>query len=242
MSDKPFDRQAYDFPIEGWCATEIFWALERFFAPEGGFSKPGPVCEIGVHHGKFLIGAHNALGGTKALGIDIFEDQARNVDGSGKGSLESFRSAIAAHALRPGEVDSLAMDSFEIGARDIDELLSRYGRFKVFSVDGGHTPEHVMNDMRIAQEMTAQDGIILVDDFFAPHWPGVTEGMHRLFASHGVRFAPFLSLTNKLFLTGLSFHERALQHARQVTPELAGQFEFRPVSFFGYPSLSGVGY
>ena len=242
MSEKPFNASAYEFPIEGWCATEIFWALERLFAADGGFSRPGPVCEIGVHHGKFLIGAHNALGGMRSLGIDIFEDQGRNVDGSGKGSLESFRGAIANHAVRPDAIDSLAMDSFELGVREIDELLSRYGRFKVFSVDGGHTPEHVINDMRVAQEMTAQDGIILVDDFFAPHWPGVTEGLHRLFASSGVRFAPFLSLTNKLFLTGLSFQTRALEHARRITPELSNRFEFRPVTFFGYPSLSAVGF
>lgn len=241
MEALKFDASRYQAPIIGWCADEIFFALEAFFRSEEPFSQPGPICEIGVHHGRFLIGAHNALGGTRALGIDLFEHQERNVDGSGEGSREMLRAAMA-HAVNSAQIDARQDDSLGLGLREIDEILTRYGRFKVFSVDGGHTPEHVTNDMRIAQELTAQDGLILVDDFFSPHWPGVTEGLSALFQSRQCRFAPFLYLENKLFLTGISCRERALEHTRIVIEALKGHIEFRPVTFFGYRCWSGVRY
>ena len=44
----------------------------------------GPVAEIGVHHGKFLIPlVGNALRAEPAVAIDLFEDQSANVDTSG---------------------------------------------------------------------------------------------------------------------------------------------------------------
>lgn len=236
-----FVASRYQSPIIGWCADEVLFALENFFRCAKPFSKPGPICEIGVHHGRFLIGAHNALGGVRALGIDLFEQQERNVDGSGEGSREMLRAATA-HAVNPAQIDTRPGDSLDLGLPEIDEIRTRYGRFKVFSIDGGHTPEHVVSDMRIAQELTAQDGLILVDDFFSPHWPGVTEGLHALFQSRQCRFAPFLYLENKLFLTGISCRERALDHARIVIDALKGHIEFRPVTFFGYRCWSGVRY
>lgn len=239
MEALTFDASRYQTPIDGWCADEVLFALEAFFRSEEPFSAPGPVCEIGVHHGRFLIGAHNALGGVRAVGIDLFEQQERNVDGSGQGSTEKFRDAMR-HAVNASQIDMWPGDSMDLGLGDIDELRSRYGRFKVFSVDGGHTPEHVINDMRIAQESTAQDGLILVDDFFSPHWPGVTEGLHALFQSRQNRFLPFMYLENKLFLTGVSCRDRAVEHARIVVEALKGHIEFRPVMIFGYRCWSGV--
>lgn len=241
METLVYDAARYQAPIEGWCADEVLFALEAFYRGAEPFSPNGPVCEIGVHHGRFLIGAHNALGGARAVGIDLFDQQERNVDGSGEGSLDTFHANLS-HAVSPSRIDTIRADSLAFGAREIDDLLSRYGQFKVFSIDGGHTAAHVINDMRIAQEVTAQDGLILIDDFFAPHWPGVTEGLSALFHSRQVRFAPFMYLANKLFLTGISCREKALAHSRIVTDALKGHIEFRPVSFFGYPSLSGVGF
>jgi hypothetical protein len=231
----------YDLDIKGWCANEIMFALEVLFSSERNFSQPGPIGEIGVHHGRFLIGAHNALGGARSLGIDIFEDQGRNVDGSGEGSLRSFREAISRFAVNGSQIDTMQIDSFDLTGRHLDEIYSRYGRFKLFSVDGGHTPEHAINDFKIAQDLTAQDGIILVDDFFSPHWPGVTEGIYRFLNSKQNKFAPFLLMTNKLFFTGISFHQRAIDFSRNIIQPLH-HIEFRPISIGGYNAMSGVAF
>jgi hypothetical protein len=242
MTVPAFDGGKYSNEIAGWCADQVPYSLEILFKSEAAIAEPGPIAEIGVHHGKFLIGAHNALGGQKALGIDLFDDQSRNVDGSGQGSLGHFRDAIAKFAAKPDLIDPMIFDSMEIGFEQIDEIYARFGRFKVFSVDGGHTPGHVINDLSVAQQLTSQNGVILVDDFFSPHWPGVTEGLMRFFLAGQNKFVPFLFLTNKLYLTGLSCHGRALAGARIVAEQLSDHIEFRPVSIFGYSALSGVGY
>ncbi len=176
MSIPAFSMDRYRTDIEGWCADQIFFALEVLLSSDAAFGREGPICEIGVHHGKFLIGAHNVLSGQRALGIDIFEDQARNVDGSGLGSLAHFREAIAKYAKQPSAIDPMAADSMDLSPGDLDEIARRFGRFAVFSIDGGHTVAHVQNDLVIAEQLTRQDGIILIDDFFRPALAGGHRG------------------------------------------------------------------
>lgn len=239
MDIPSFVSSRYEAPIRGWCAPEVLFALEVYFQSEEAFSTPGPICEIGVHHGRFLIGAHNALRGARALGIDLFDQQQLNIDGSGHGSMEAVLANLS-HAVNRSQIDLMQADSFALGSRELDEMLSRYGRFKVFGIDGGHTSAHVINDMRIAQDVTALDGVIAIDDFFSPHWPGVTEGIAVTFLNRQFRFAPFMYLENKLFLTGISYRDRALAFCHYITEALKDRIEFRPVDIFGFRCVSGV--
>src|SRR6185503_9184782 len=92
----------------------------------------GGACEIGVHHGKFLIALHNLLGGNKrSLGLDLFEDQTRNLDGSGRGSLEICKANIAKYARNPDLIDLISCDSLTLKARQIQELHRDYGSFAI---------------------------------------------------------------------------------------------------------------
>jgi hypothetical protein len=228
----------HNLPIEGWAATEIFKVLEGLVQCDEPWFKAGPICEIGVHHGKFLVTAHNVLGGVRALGIDVFEDQARNVDGSGQGSMEAFLAGVNGYASCPGNISTWQMDSLELGHDDATRLKETIGKVKLFSVDGGHTAVHVINDVRFAEQVTAQDGIILIDDFCNPHWPGVNEGIGELFRSGAPRFAPFLYLQNKLFLCGLSFHARALASLDQALAPIRSTLDAKLVALYGYSALS----
>jgi len=52
----------------------------------------GNVAEIGVHHGKLFILLYLlARGDERAVAVDLFADQTRNVDQSGAGDLDKFR-------------------------------------------------------------------------------------------------------------------------------------------------------
>lgn len=236
---------SFDLPITGWCSPDIFVALDGLRRCDNPWFTAGPICEIGVFHGKFLVTAHGALGGVKALGIDVFEDVQRNIDGSGvdesgKGLLASFRESVAKHALAPGMVSHWAMDSFDLSVNDVQRVLDVLGTVKLFSIDGGHTAEHVINDMNFAQQVVPQDGIILVDDMHNPHWPGVGEGLAKLYLTGSPKFAPFLFLANKLFLCGLSFHARALASLDQALAPLRDRIEFRPVTMYGHKAMAGI--
>jgi len=231
----------HDLPIEGWAHPHIFALLQGLMGHPDPWFRAGPICEIGVHHGKFLITAHNVLGGPPTLGIDVFEDRARNVDNSGEGSLLSFQANVHAHAAAPEAIRSWQADSLELTWDDAVRLRDQIGRVRLFSIDGGHTPVHVLNDYAFAEQVTAQDGMIVVDDFCNPHWPGVNEGLARLYLNGQPRFTPFLFLENKLFLVGHSLHRRALESVDFAMQGFRHRYDLRPVSFYGHAGLSALG-
>jgi hypothetical protein len=79
--------------VQGWCnrtALEISGGLIGHIQSLG--IRRG-ACEIGVFHGKFLIGLANTVHEYGSPAIDIFNHQWLNVDGSGGGSQE-IRPAI----------------------------------------------------------------------------------------------------------------------------------------------------
>jgi hypothetical protein len=140
----------------------------------------GNLCEIGVHHGRlFLLLALSRQAGETALAIDLFEDDERSA-----GIHAGRAGALAGHArrlgieLKPSEV--LAGSSLELSAEEILERTG--GPIRFFSVDGGHTYQHVENDLRLAHQCISGEGIIAVDDFFKLDWPEVSFCGLRLFA------------------------------------------------------------
>lgn len=81
------------------------------------------------------------------------------------------------------------------------------GPCQFLSVDGDHTMEGAMHDLRLAEAVTAPGGIVALDDIPNFNCPGVTEAImrHSLVESHAL--APFLLVSNKLFLTQKAFCE-----------------------------------
>ncbi len=98
------------------------------------------------------------------------------------------------------------------------KIISRNG-IRLFSIDGGHHIEHVINDLSIAQELLCPRGIVLLDDFFGPLWPTVTEGFFEYMKRRNARLAPLLVFQNKLFLTTYSEQPAMLgRYAASSTP------------------------
>jgi hypothetical protein len=49
---------------------------------------------------------------------------------------------------------------------------------RIFSIDGCHTEEATFSDCVLAGSVaTKPGGVIMVDDVFNPHWPGVSVGL-----------------------------------------------------------------
>lgn len=194
--------------------------------------------EVGVHHGRYLIALHNSCHrGSRSLGLDLFGDQSRNVDSSGSGDLQQAHKNFRRFARQPRLVDLRSADSLSLTETEVQEIQRSYGGFRFASVDGGHTPIHVVNDTTLSARLVAPAGFVIVDDFYNPNFPGVTEGVYKLLEGCSISFVPMIVTLKKLFLCHVSFAPRyrtaiAAEPLRSQLPAM------KSVEVGGYPCLS----
>ena len=209
--------------VEGWVGDQVWHILDFIQRHHWEGNVRGDIAEIGVHHGKlFFLIASLARDNEVCVAMDLFEDQQLNVDGSGRGGRATFEQHIA--NLFPhlkNRIRIVPIDSLSITAVTARRIVSERG-VRIFSVDGGHTTAHVVNDLSIAQELLVSSGVILLDDFFGPVWPTVTEGFFQYMSSANRRLAPLLIYQNKLFLTTVSEQERMMAALWQFIKEERG--------------------
>lgn len=227
--------------VPGWCSPrflEIAGLLAEEMRMEG---VVGGACEIGVSQGKFFIGLTHAVEGRSSLAIDLFDNQDENIDGSGAGQpdmLAGFLESVRQYGCN--SVEHMQRNSFDLDVRDIIKIIDNFGKFQIFSIDGGHTAESVVNDYTFAESVTHHGGIIIVNDITNTGWPGVMDGIARLFIGGKPKFVPVLIGHNKLILAGLSFHARYLKALREKLPVHLPDLNFRVAPLFGHNLIALV--
>jgi len=219
--------------VEGWVGQGVRAPLERIAAVQERRSIKGSVLEIGVHHGKFFIPlAMIADPETEAcVAIDVFDDQEKNIDFSGIGSRTDFQKNIDRFCTGR-QVHSITADSLSINVGEKLSLLGKFGGFRLASIDGGHTVEHTVNDFLLVQDLLVGGGVVILDDYYNPHWPGVHEGVCRLFSLGTPKLKPFCVTSNKMFLT--DYTHRAV-YLRDYEEQFGDHANFKKVTMFGSP-------
>jgi hypothetical protein len=202
------EYQARGFPnVQGWCSEALFEIVD--FLNSLKINQGGGVCEIGVHHGKFYLLLNQV---TKeedsSFAIDLFEDQSLNIDKSGSGSADALRANLNLYDVHQGRNTTLIRaDSTDTHA--VGELLKKIdrGSIRFFSIDGGHTVRHTINDLNLANLLTKNSGVVVLDDILNHHWLGVLEGAVKFLLLEPT-LIPFAIGYNKLFLCKLSYYEQ----------------------------------
>lgn len=206
--------------VEGWLEPEsarVVRALQRLQLEH---DVRGDVAEIGVHHGKlFLLLAGDLREGERAVALDVFGDQEKNLDRSGKGDRAVFERNVETWA--PGAaVRIVQASSLEVGPETARET---FGDVRLISVDGGHTSEVAEHDLWLSQACLVPGGVVVLDDLLNPHWLGVITGLAE-YLSGGGTLRAFAYSANKLYLTSddrwAADYRRLLRH--QV-PRLFGK-------------------
>lgn len=193
--------------VEGWLHAEALtfasYFVDRFLA-----DIPFDSIEIGVHHGKFLIGIENLTPEKgRCIAVDVFSQQDLNIDKSGSGSLRAFTANCKKFAVHPKRVIAMEEDSFNLDGH----ALGR-GRFGIVSIDGGHTEQHTVSDLTVAQDLVSNRGIVILDDIFNQDWMGVLSGACAFFSSPlATRLSPFAVGFNKLFCCHFSMRQKIQQ-------------------------------
>jgi hypothetical protein len=236
---RTYMKRGFD-SIEGWPGTKesvlFLEVLKDWFDLHGDH---GGALEIGVHHAKYLIALHCLLSPCLSLGIDLFDDQSRNIDYSGLGgvdgppSIEKCRQNVSEFATNPEGIYLMPTDSLTLGQGEIQRILRSYPPFAITSVDGGHTSLHLSIDFMTASQLTSSLGVIAVDDLFHPDWPGVTEGIFRVLMRGESPFVPLFITRKKAFFCHVSVQGRFVEF---VAHQYSARYlrEVRKVDFFGW--------
>ncbi len=181
--------------VEGWLLPTTASVIGHLLVQQASAGLHGDVCEIGVHHGKlFLILANGTVNGERAVAVDVFGDQEKNVDGSGSGDRNIFERHLATYS--PGA----SVDIIQESSLDLERLGFLSRRFRFISIDGGHTASITANDLRVAERTMLPGGIVAVDDILSHDWTGVLSGVSAYLAEGGT-LVPFALVPNKLLLT-----------------------------------------
>jgi Methyltransferase domain len=227
--------------VPGWLddySATVIVTLSRIQKTHG---TTGGIAEIGVHMGRlFILLKLLCADGEKALAIDIFGDQHLNTDQSGGGDRALFMVNVMRHASS----DSLAIlqkSSLEVRP---EEITDEIGSCRLFSIDGGHTAECTVHDLRLADAALGPQGIAILDDYFNPSWPDVSTGAAQFFNDPATRLKPFAVSPNKLYLArpeANGFYRHALLGAQKDFHEKESRMFGSPVSLFGVePETHGL--
>lgn len=217
--------------VHGWlnASTAVYMSSLEVLQQRAGIR--GDVCEIGVHHGKSYFSM--ALGlpdGDSGVAIDVFGDQEANLDNSGKGDQESFEGHLTRLGIRQA-TEVIAASSL---ALEEQGFLAKGRRFRLFSVDGGHTADVARNDLELAERTIVDDGIVVLDDVLNRHWLGVISGLFEYWNKGGTLVPAFL-IPDRLVLTRTE--EKADEYRKLMDENFAGSREKA-----GVPIGSGSGF
>ncbi len=226
--------------IEGWCIPHLWQTIGGIQKIQEELDVVGPVAEIGVYHGKFLIGLINTKETQKNYAIDVFSMQQFNLDGAGLGNLEKFKSNVAASSCDLNTITIMERDSLSLTTQDLTDIRANTGGFSMFSIDGCHTVQHTISDTKVAMELTASGGIIFVDDYNNINWPGVHEGICKLYLTDNPLFVPLAATCNKLILCHLSFHAQYLDRLKNYLSEEFPNTKIKEAARFGYDAISVI--
>jgi hypothetical protein len=172
-------------------AALMFLAYNQLIAAQG---ITGDALEIGVHHGLSAIIVASMTGNRrKFVAVDLFEDlQRHNVSGSGSGNEKEFRNNMSKFFDDLSFVQTIKGNSSSLSS----EALGC--EFSFCHIDGGHTPEETLTDLDLCCRLLMPGGLLALDDYFNPAFPGVCEGANEFRLAQGNKLKPIAIGFNKV--------------------------------------------
>jgi hypothetical protein len=158
--------------IQGWYSYDAALLFMAYHQLLERHTSAANVLEIGVHHGLSAIAMASLRGPRgRLVAVDLFESlQDRNISRSGEGVLSLFRRNF--ESFYPGAqfLEVLVRPSTELRPRDLGS------GFTFCHIDGGHSRMETRSDLGLCHAISVAGGLLAVDDYFNPLYPGVCEG------------------------------------------------------------------
>jgi len=201
----------------------------------------GNLGEIGVWQGRYLY----LLGllsqdDERVIGIDSFVHSP-----DPEGFARRVENRFKLEGCTEGKLTLIKQDSTKLTPEAVQSIAP--GKFRLFSIDGGHLAPEVLSDTDLVSRMMVPGGIMILDDILNSTCPGVIEGtLDFLKSDQGKQFAPFCLVGNKLMVTDKASASNYRKYLLQVINENKDASIFRDtaqtISDFPdgvYPRLCG---
>lgn len=160
--------------IKGWYNLSCFEHIGKVaIEPRRATGMSVSIAEMGVFWGRFAINATNEFlkDGETFLAVDCFDTVDKNSGVDPTLTEEAFRRKYEALTEVDAKLEVLVGDTKEMDYKDYN-VYSVNG-YTVISIDGAHDRDSAFHDMTEAAKCLSPDGIMVIDDVFNPHWPGV---------------------------------------------------------------------
>src|SRR5262249_22014575 len=175
--------------VRGWLRASCARVVVALAQIQDEERLQGSVGEIGVFEGRLFILLKLSCGpGEKSFAIDLFDTLHPTDGGPQACSKEQFLANVARWTGSADDVVTFASRSQAIAP---GEILNHCKPARLLSVDGEHSEEAVLADLKLAEALTSQDGVVLVDDYFNPSWPAVAAGVIRYLQTEEALLRPF---------------------------------------------------
>jgi predicted O-methyltransferase YrrM len=184
--------------IPGWFLRMDMEVFRTLLEQTGSRLGGGDLAELGAYLGKSaaLIGWGQQPGETFTV-IDLFEEEA---------SAEENR---AENEDQYPELSQEAFEKYYLSVHDSLPVVVRgpsgsivdhaaHGTHRFVHIDASHLYEHVVEDIAAARKLLKPGGVVVFDDYRAPHTPGVAAAVWRA-TTEDLR--PFAVTQNKLYAT-----------------------------------------
>jgi hypothetical protein len=215
--------------VEGWCDPKVAEIIDMFDSLP--LNKEGGACEIGIHHGKLFLLLNQAIEEQyKSYAVDVFDFQHLNIDNSGEGKKDMFIKNVLSYDRHLGN-NIVVLEEDSTDPKDALRKNIPAGSLRFMSVDGGHTVEHTINDLKIASELISNEGIVIVDDITNHWWMSVVEGVCKYLLNYPT-LIPIAIGQNKLYMCKLSWHD---YYFTQIN---MSRFRTKESKFFGHNLIS----
>jgi Methyltransferase domain len=211
-----FDR------IEGWFSPDAALMFMAYAGLNRSNGIAGHVLEIGVFHGLSAI-ALAALRGQDArfVAVDLFE--THNV------SSVHFDRNMTAFFGNTGFIRRLAISSNALTPDDLGD------GFSLCHVDGGHSAAETYADLELCVHVLLPGGLLALDDYFNPLYPGVCEGAIKFWLAHPTALRPIALGFNKVLFqkepAGADLNSQ-FDQAFSIIPHNAATLWEKPVHAF----------
>lgn len=163
--------------VEGWFNSEAAAAWDCLLAFQRASNITGNLLEIGVWNGKSaMLSVLHAEAGEVQLLVDP----------------RDLKVAVA--NLRQVRPDA-TIDVFPRVSRALfkhPEYRNMLSSFRWIHIDGKHSAQDVGVDLRLADELLNESGLVVLDDFFNAGYPQVTQATYQYMFSHPNSFSLLL--------------------------------------------------